>query len=148
MAEAQGGGSVAQDVHSIYGVPAFALDDHQVVDEDAVAWLRLSRMGWTPVSSLEEAKALMEGFLEVWVDQSGRGYGDLPGGFGVLAGPAGDLLAWIAPNGLVRGLRAIPGAQWPIRFSHLSLEKDERDEGEAYQPCEADAWAMGRPVMV
>ena len=93
----------------------------------------------------------METFLEVWGDEDGRTHSQLPGGFGVVADVKGELRFVVFPNGNMRPIKYLGRmgealAVKPATMTLFSLEKDEKDEGEAFDPCGADFWAMGRPT--
>jgi hypothetical protein len=135
----------------VYGVHAFEVLAGKIEPDEQVRWIRLSRAGWTPCLDVEEAPGLLETFLEVWGDEDGRTHSQLPGGFGFVADVKGELRFVVSTNGNMRAIRYLGKvgevlSSKQAKMSLFSLERDETDEGEAFDPCGADFWAMGRPT--
>ena len=135
----------------VYGVHAFEVLADPIVPDEPVRWIRLSRAGWTPCMEVEEAPGLLESFLEVWGDEDGRTHAQLPSGFGFVADVKGELRFVVMPNGNMKSIRYLgkTGEGLAVKqasMSLFSLGQDEAEEGEAFDACGADFWAMGRPT--
>lgn len=136
----------------LYGREAFRLLPVELEDPEEYCWLRLSRAGWTPVASRDEAAEQVKAFLEIWVTVDGMGVADLPAGFGLVANRRGDVVGLARESGevvQVRYLGAVgePGRESPARMTVVSLQADEQLAEEPFVACHADWWAMGRPMV-
>lgn len=143
-------GNPEEKTLTVYGKHQFVVmaDDHGLADE--VAWIRLSRFGWTPCQAEEEAslRAYMVNIIE---DESAGEKVSLPSGFGVLASMGGKIIGVVTEEGLIRRLEYrgdgsgadVPGQP---RMSLFSLAADEKFESAEFKRELWDYWAMGRPL--
>lgn len=136
----------------LYGREVFDVLPVELEDPEEFCWLRLSRAGWTPVSSRGEALEQVRAFLEIWVSVDGMGLADLPEGFGLVANRQGDIVALANDQGAVFQVRYLGtdgtvGQESPARMAVVSLEADELVAQEPFVAVHADWWAMGRPML-
>lgn len=129
----------------LYGRHHFVALD-QVPDWDDVAWIRLSRYGWTPCFRGEEAE-MRAGFLRVHEEADGRTDVDLPSGFGLLGSRSGEIVGAVLGSGKVVGVQMgdLAGGD-RARMSLCSLDADEAFEQRRSFTGASDLWALGRPV--
>lgn len=140
--------ATATQMIAVYNVHAFHVTDTPLEFDDGVAWIRLSRAGWTPCSSGEEA-ALRDGFLDVFDSIDSGTESELPSGFGLIANRRSEIIGLATEDGAYRVAHVGPdGSQAPTqaRMSIVSLAQDEAFDGRAFTFGAADYWAMGRPT--
>ena len=140
--------ATATQLIAVYNLHAFQVTDTPLEFDDGVAWIRLSRAGWTPCNSGEEA-ALREGFLDVFDSIDNRSESELPSGFGLIANRRSEIIGIATEVGAYRVAHVrTDGAQVPTqaRMSIVSLAQDEAFDGRAFALGAADYWAMGRPT--
>lgn len=138
----------ATQMIAVYNLHAFHVTDTPLQFDDGVAWIRLSRAGWTPCNSGEEA-ALRDGFLDVLESIDSGTEGDLPSGFGLIANRHSEIIGLAAEDGVYKVMHVgSDGSQSPAqaRMSIVSLAQDEAFDGRAFAFGAADYWAMGRPT--
>lgn len=131
----------------VYGSYRFEVMEAPLEFDDGVAWLRLSRAGWTPCTSGDEA-GLRDGFLDVHEAIDNRSEDDLPCGFGLIADREGNIIGVVTDEGSRRVQLLDPNgalAQVPARMAMFSLAQDESFDGRPFTHAAADYWAMGRP---
>ena len=131
---------------AVYGRHCFqTLPGDPSVAADHPAFVRVSRTGWTKVSSLDEAAKVFAHFKDL-CSMEGIGPKDEPGGFGLIANARGEVTHHLASNGrcskvLYLGMCGDVVADKPAPTSLFSLANDEDDEGSKFYPSSCDAWA-------
>jgi hypothetical protein len=136
---------------SLYGQLLFLLETATAAPpEGPAASVRLSSLGWTPVSTLTEAVALHAEYVQRWQDEGLR-TGDLASSIGYVADRQGHISHWISHNGQVHkvlflGRSGQPLATEPLLALTCNKAADERDNGAPYFSCEADDWLQGRSL--
>lgn len=138
----------ATQLITVYNLHAFQVTDTPLEFDDGVAWIRLSRAGWTPCNSGEEA-ALRDGFLDVFDSIDNGAERDLPSGFGLIANRRSEIIGIATVDGAYRVANVGSDGeqvQAQARMSIVSLAQDEAFDGRAFALGAADYWAMGRPT--
>lgn len=132
----------------VYGTHEFEIGSDGQGVEDAAAWIRLSRFGWTPCVD-GEAQGLKAYMVSVIEEEAGSLSEALPSGFGLIAGKSGEIIGLVTSDGEVRKVTYCGGGSsgaTKARMSMFSLSADESFEGREIVGGPWDYWAMGRPV--
>lgn len=140
---------MSEGVISLYGTRHLVKGAERQFGDGECSWIRLSRVGWTPCSSSEEAMELMAGFLDVLEEEQGLSRDDVVAGFGLLADNEGRLVGHLGANGTVTevlGERDPSGALKAVAMSSVSMALDEQNDKEPWEAGSSDYWAMGRVV--
>lgn len=134
----------------VYGTHQFEVMADADGLDDEVAWIRLSRFGWTPCEA-QEAQG-MRSYMEMTIKEEAPDENvPLPSGFGVLASKGGEIIGYVREDGTVSRVKYLGAesegqGQKGCRMSLFSLAKDEEFEGRTFAREPWDYWAMGRPV--
>jgi len=135
---------------TVYGAHQFALMSDADGMDDEVAWIRLSRFGWTPCEA-QEAQG-MRSYMELTIKEEAPDEDvPLPSGFALLASKGGDIIGYVREDGTVcrveyQGADGEAQGKKACRMSLFSLAQDEAFEGRQFVREPWDYWAMGRPV--
>ena len=130
---------------AVYGKHCFCARPEPVSDTEPVAAIRLTRSGWTAVSTIGQARAALATFLDLY-SQAGMRFRDLPGGHGLVANAQGLLTHLVNVNRAEAitylGVTGGVVTDKPATVSLLSPTADLLDEGFWTPDSELDSFAL------